>query len=84
MLFDRGPELNPIATSFGGEPLPPGAAAFGDSYWQARFIVSQGGDTAILDKVLQRYAGHFLPSQSRMAVPYVDETDVLGPPYSNA
>ena len=83
MLFDRDPELNPIATSFGGEPLPPGASAFGDSYWQARFIGSQGGDTSIQDKVLQRYAGHFLPTQSRKAVPYVDETDVLGPPYSN-
>src|SRR5215470_10908079 len=47
MLFDRDPELNPIATSFGGEPLPPGAAAFGDSYWQARFIVSQGGDPSL-------------------------------------
>jgi len=82
MLFDRDPELNPIATSFGGEPFPPGASAFGDSYWQARFIGSQGGDTSIQDKVLQRYAGHFLPTQTG-AVPYVDETDVLGPPYSN-
>lgn len=83
MLFDRDPELNPIATSFGGEPLPPGAAVFGDSYWQARFIGSQGGDTSIQDKVLQRYAGHFLPTQTRRGVPYVDETDVLGPPNSN-
>jgi len=82
MLFDRDPELNPIATSFGGEPLPPGASAFGDSYWQARFVASQGGDTSIPGKVLQRYAGHFLPTQTG-AVPYVDETDVLGPPYSN-
>ncbi len=83
MLFDRDPELNPIATSFGGEPLPPGAAAFGDSYWQARFMASQGGDPSIPDTVLRRYAGHFLPTQTRRGVPYVDETDVLGPPYSN-
>ena len=82
MLFDRDPELNPIATAFGGEPLPPGAALFGDSYWQARFFVSQGGDASIPDKVLQRYAGHFLLTQTG-AVPYVDETDVLGPPNSN-
>jgi hypothetical protein len=82
MLFDRDPGLNPIATFYGGEPLPPGAALFGDSYWQARFLVGQGGDPSILDKVLLRYAGHFLPTQSG-AVPYVDETAVLGLPYSN-
>lgn len=83
MLFDRDPELNPIATAFGGEPLPPGAAAFGDSFWQARFLQIQGGDASIQDKVLQRYAGHFLPTRTRRGVAYVDETDVLGPPYSN-
>jgi hypothetical protein len=82
MLYDRDSALNPVATSFGGEPLPPGAALFGDSYWQARFIGMQGGDTSIQNRVLQRYAGHFLPTQTG-AVPYVDETDVLGPPYSN-
>lgn len=83
MLFDRDPELNPIATAFGGEPLPPGAAAFGDSYWQARLFESQGGDPSIQDKVLLRYAGHFLPTQTG-AVPYVDETGALGAPFSNA
>lgn len=82
MLFDRDPQLNPIATAMGGEPLPPGAAVFGDSYWQARFFVSQGGDPTLPAKVLQRYAGHFRPTQTG-AVPYVDETDVLGPPFSN-
>ena len=83
MLFDRDPTLNPIATSMGGEPLPPGASAFGDSYWQARFAVEQGGDAPISDKVLERYAGHFQKTGKKGAVPYVDETDVLGPPFTN-
>jgi hypothetical protein len=82
MLFDRDPALNPIATLFGGEPLPPGAAAYGDSYWQARLAAELGGDPATIDDVLDRYAGHFLPTPSG-ATPYVDETDVLGPPNSN-
>ena len=82
MLFDRDPALNPIATSKGGEPFPPGAAAFGDSYWQARLVAEQSGDPTILDQVLNRYAGHYLPTASG-ATPYVDETDVLGPPNSN-
>jgi hypothetical protein len=82
MLFDRDPSLNPIATSMGGEPFPPGVSAFGDSYWQARFIAEQGGNADTPDKVLQRYLGHYRPTQSG-AEPYVDETDVLGPPFSN-
>lgn len=82
MLFDRDPALNPIATMFGGEPLPPGATAYGDSYWQARFAAELGGDPATIDEVLDRYAGHFLPTQTG-ATPYVDETGVLGPPNSN-
>lgn len=82
MLFDRDPDLNPIATSFGGEPFPPGVSAYGDSYWQARFAAEQGGDPLTPEDVLQRYEGHFLPTSSG-ATPYVDETDVLGPPNSN-
>ena len=82
MLFDRDPALNPIASAAGGEPFPPGAAAFGDSYWQARFVAEQGGDPTVPDQVLNRYSGHFLPSVTG-ATPYVDETDVLGPPNSN-
>jgi hypothetical protein len=82
MLFDRDPALNPIAMLLGGEPLPPGTAAFGDSYWQARLAAELGGDPATIDDVLDRYAGHFLPTQTG-ATPYVDETDVLGPPNSN-
>lgn len=82
MLFDRDPVLNPIATSLGGEPFPPGASTFGDSYWQARFTAEQGGDTAVPAKVLERYAGHFRRTRTG-AEPYVDETDVLGPPNTN-
>jgi len=82
MLYDRDPVLNPVATSFGGEPFPPGASAFGDSYWQARFVADSGGDATVPDQVLERYAGHFLPAQTG-ASPYVDETDVLGPPFTN-
>jgi len=82
MLFDRDPALNPIATLSGGEPLPPGAAAYGDSYWQARLSAELGGDPATIDDVLDRYAGHFLPTRTG-ATPYVDETDVLGPANSN-
>lgn len=82
MLFDRDPALNPIATAVGGEPFPPGVSAFGDSYWQARSAAAMGGDPAIIDDVLTRYWGHFLPTASG-ATPYVDETDVLGPPNSN-
>jgi len=82
MLFDRDPALNPIATLSGGEPLPPGTAAYGDSYWQARFAAELGGDPATIDDVLARYAGHFLPTGKR-AAPYVDETGALGPPNSN-
>ena len=82
MLFDRDPALNPVATSVGGEPFPPGASAFGDSYWQARFSAELGGDASIPDQVVERYVGHFKPTRSG-AVPYVDETDVLGPPYAN-
>ena len=81
-LFDRDPALNPIATSVGGEPFPPGASAFGDSYWQARFVASQGGDPSVPHQVLERYIGHYKPTQSG-ATPYVDETDVLGPPFTN-
>lgn len=62
--------------------MPPGAAAYGDSYWQARFAAELGGDPATIDDVLDRYAGHFLPTQTGVT-PYVDETDVLGPPNSN-
>src|SRR5690606_1234196 len=83
MLFDRDPTLNPIATSMGGEPLPPGASAFGDSYWQARFAAEQFGDASVSGKVLQRYKGHFKETRKKGAVPYVDETDVLGPPFTN-
>lgn len=83
MLFDRDPTLNPIATSVGGEPLPPGASAFGDSYWQARFATEQGGDASVPGKVLERYAGHFQKTTEKGAIPYVDETDVLGPPFTN-
>lgn len=83
MLFDRDPTLNPIATSMGGEPLPPGASAFGDSYWQARFAAEQFGDASVSGKVLQRYKGHFQETRKKGAVPYVDETDVLGPPFTN-
>lgn len=43
MLYDRDPDLNPLATAAGGEPFPPGGSAFGDSYWQARFAAEQGG-----------------------------------------
>ena len=82
MLYDRDPDLNPIATSSGGEPFPPGASAFGDSYWQATFAAEQGGDPVAPEEVLVRYAGHFLPTMSG-AAPYEDETDVLGPPNSN-
>lgn len=82
MLFDRDPALNPIATLMGGEPLPPGGAAFGDSYWQARLAAELGGNPATIDDVLDRYDGHFLPTQTG-ATPYVDETNVLGPPNSN-
>ena len=82
MLYDRDPKLNPIATLSGGEPLPPGAAVHGDSYWQARFAAELGGDPAVIDKVLDRYDGHYLPTQTG-ATPYVDETDVLGSPNSN-
>ncbi len=82
MLFDRDPELNPIATSLGGEPFPPGNSAFGDSYWQARAAAQQGGDPTTAAKVVSRYFGHFLPTWTG-ATPYVDETDVLGPPNSN-
>src|SRR5690606_4895310 len=77
------PTLNPIATSMGGEPLPPGASAFGDSYWQARFAAEQFGDASVSGKVLQRYKGHFQETRNNGAVPYVDETDVLGPPFTN-
>ncbi len=82
MLFDRDPALNPIATSLGGEPFPPGVSAFGDSYWQARVAVGMGADLALLDAVVARYAGHF-ESVEDGATPYVDETDVLGPPNTN-
>jgi hypothetical protein len=82
MLFDRDPALNPIATLLGGEPLPPGTAAYGDSYWQARLAAELGGDPATIDDVLDRYAGHFRPTRTG-AAPYADETDVLGPPNSN-
>ena len=82
MLFDRDPDLNPIATSLGGEPFPPGNSAYGDSYWQARFAADQGGDPTVPEKVVNRYAGHFLPTWTG-AAPYVDETDILGPPNSN-
>jgi len=82
MLFDRDPALNPISTAAGGEPFPPGASAFGDSYWQARFAADLGGDPAVINDVLNRYFGHFFPT-STGAEPYVDETAVLGPPNSN-
>lgn len=82
MLYDRDPDLNPIATSLGGEPFPPGVSAYGDSYWQATFAAEQGGDPMTPEDVLVRYAGHFLPISSG-ATPYVDETAVLGPPNSN-
>lgn len=82
MLYDRDPELNPLSTAAGGEPFPPGASAFGDSYWQARIVAEQGGDAETVEKVLQRYRGHFRRTRTG-ATPYVDETDVLGPPNSN-
>jgi len=82
MLVDRDPALNPIATSLGGEPFPPGVSAFGDSYWQARVAVALGADPALLDAVVTRYRGHF-QSVDDGAAPYVDETDVLGPPNTN-
>ncbi len=82
MLYDRDPELNPLATAAGGEPFPPGASAFGDSYWQARFATELGGDAQSVQKVLERYRGHFRRTRTG-AEPYVDETDVLGPPNSN-
>jgi hypothetical protein len=82
MLYDRDPALNPIATAAGGEPFPPGASAFGDSYWQATIVAEMGGDPATIEQVLERYAGHFQRTRSG-AEPYVDETDVLGPPNSN-
>ncbi len=83
MLFDRDPALNPIATSLGGDPFPPGASILGDSYWQARFVAELGGDPATIDAVLERYLGHFKPSTANGATPYVDETDILGPPNTN-
>jgi hypothetical protein len=82
MLFDRDPALNPISTAFGGDPFPPGASVLGDSHWQARFVAEMGGDPATIDAVEDRYLGHFQPTSSG-ATPYVDETDVLGPPNSN-
>ena len=78
MLYDRDPDLNPIATISGGEIFPPGVSAFGDSYWQATTI----GVPMTIEDVLDRYRGHFLPTASG-ATPYVDETSVLGEPYSN-
>ena len=83
MLFDRDPALNPIATSLGGDPFPPGASILGDSYWQARYVAELGGDPATIDAVLERYLGHFKPSTANGATPYVDETDILGPRNSN-
>lgn len=86
MLYDRDPALNPIATALGGEPFPPGASAFGDSYWQARLATESGGDPNVIDHVLDRYWGHFFPTwtgELTGATPYIDETDVLGPPNSN-
>lgn len=82
MLYDRDPALNPISTSNGGEIFPPGVSAFGDSYWQATLATKLGGDPIIIEDVLDRYDGHFLPTASG-ATPYVDETSVLGPPHSN-
>jgi len=82
MLYDRDPDLNPLATAAGGEPFPPGASAFGDSFWQARFAAEQGGDEQTVKEVLKRYRGHFRRTRTG-AEPYVDETDVLGPPNSN-
>lgn len=82
MLFDRDPALNPIAALSGGEPLPPGTALYGDAYWQARLAAELGGDPATIKRVQRRYAGHFRPTRTG-AEPYVDETDVLGPPNSN-
>lgn len=82
MLFDRDPNLNPIATGAGGEPFPPGVSAFGDSYWQATIVAEMGGDPATVDAVLTRYRGHF-QSTDRGAAPYVDETAVLGGPNTN-
>ena len=82
MLYDRDPALNPIATSMGGEPFPPGASAFGDSYWQATVFAEQGGDATLPDQVAERYEGHYRRTRTG-ATPYVDETDVLGPPFSN-
>jgi len=82
MLFDRDPALNPISTAAGGDPFPPGASVLGDSHWQARFAADMSGDPATIDAVEDRYLGHFQPTASG-ATPYVDETDVLGPPNSN-
>jgi hypothetical protein len=82
MLFDRDPALNPISAGLGGDPFPPGASVLGDSHWQARFAAEMGGDPATVDAVEERYLGHFLPTASG-ATPYVDETDILGPPNSN-
>jgi len=82
MLFDRDPALNPISAALGGDPFPPGASVLGDSHWQARFVAEMGGDPATIDAVEERYLGHFLPTASG-ATPYVDETDILGPPNSN-
>jgi len=82
MLFDRDPALNPISTALGGDPFPPGASVRGDSHWQARSVAEMGGDPATIDAVEDRYLGHFQSTASG-ATPYVDETDVLGPPDSN-
>jgi len=82
MLFDRDLALNPISAALGGDPFPPGASVLGDSHWQARFVAEMGGDPATIDAVEERYLGHFQPTSSG-ATPYVDETDILGPPNSN-
>ena len=82
MLFDRDPALNPIATLNGGDPFPPGASVLGDSLWQARLATELGGDPAVIDDVIDRYWGHFFPTWTG-ATPYVDDTDILGPPNSN-
>ncbi|MEY8199392.1 MAG: hypothetical protein RPS47_09140, partial [Colwellia sp.] len=78
MLYDRDPGLNPVSELNGGEIFPPGVSASGDSYWQATFL----GNPETVKNVLERYDGHFLPTDSG-ATPYVDETSVLGPPNSN-
>ena len=82
MLFDRDLALNPVSAALGGDPFPPGASVLGDSHWQARFVAEMGGDPTTIDAVEDRYLGHFQPTASG-ATPYVDETDVLGPPNSN-